>query len=99
MFDFPSGAHHIHSSLKSQVLYYSNCTQAVLKDKSGNVVASPVSVSTLLAILQQGSGGRTQTQLTEVLHLSAQQSRQGYSKLTRTLQVKQTWLTYSHNLR
>lgn len=56
---------------------------------NGNVVVSPVSVATLLSILQQGSGGNTEAQLTEVLNLKTQQSRQGYSKLTRNLKVKQ----------
>jgi len=63
--------------------------QAVLEENSGNVVASPVSVATLLSILQQGSGGNTEAQLTEVLSLTTQQSRQGYSELTRNLKVKQ----------
>jgi serine protease inhibitor len=66
-----------------------NCTQAVLKDDAGNVVISPPSVSTLLALVQQGSGGSTKTQLTEVLHLDPEQSRDGYSHLTRNLKV--TW--------
>lgn len=51
----------------------------------GNAVTSPVSVSTLLALLQQGSGGNTEAQLTQVLHLEPQQSKQGYSQLTRNL--------------
>jgi serine protease inhibitor len=63
--------------------------QVVLGENSGNVVASPVSVSTLLSILQQGSGGNTEAQLTEVLKLTTQQSREGYRKLTRNLKVKQ----------
>jgi len=62
--------------------------QMVSEEMSGNVVVSPVSVATLLSILQQGSGGNTTAQLTEVLHLTPQQSRQGYSKLTRNLRVK-----------
>ena len=63
--------------------------QVVLEDMSGNVVVSPVSVATLLSLLQQGSGGDTEAQLTDVLNLKTQQSRQGYSKLTRNLKVKQ----------
>jgi serine protease inhibitor len=62
--------------------------QMVSEEMSGNVVVSPVSVATLLSILQQGSGGSTEAQLTEVLNLTTQQSRQGYSKLTRNLMVK-----------
>lgn len=62
--------------------------QMVSEEMSGNVVVSPVSVATLLSILQQGSGGNTTAQLTEVLNLTPQQSRQGYSKLTRNLRVK-----------
>jgi serine protease inhibitor len=62
--------------------------QAVLDDNDGNVVVSAVSVSTLLSLLQQGSRGNTEAQLTEVLHLNTQQSREGYSKLTRNLKVK-----------
>ncbi|GFG31824.1 hypothetical protein Cfor_12499, partial [Coptotermes formosanus] len=59
--------------------------KAVLDDNDGNVVVSAVSVSTLLSLLQQGSRGNTEAQLTEVLHLNTQQSREGYSKLTRNL--------------
>ena len=62
--------------------------QMVSEEMSGNVVVSAVSVATLLSILQQGSGGNTTAQLTEVLNLTPQQSRQGYSKLTRNLRVK-----------
>jgi serpin B len=50
-----------------------------------NTVVSPVSVSTLLSLIQQGSGGNTEAQLTQVLHLDPQQSRQGYRQLTRNL--------------
>jgi hypothetical protein len=67
-----------------------------LNDIAGNVVISPVSVSTLLAIVQQGAGGSTESQLTEVLHLGPEQSRDGYSHLTRNLKV--TCPAYSHNL-
>jgi hypothetical protein len=63
--------------------------QVVLEEMSGNVVVSPVSVATLLSLLQQGSGGNTEAQLTEVLNLKTQQSRQGYSRLARNLKVKQ----------
>ncbi|GFG31822.1 hypothetical protein Cfor_12498, partial [Coptotermes formosanus] len=35
--------------------------------------------------ITQGSGGNTEAQLTQVLHLDAQQSKQGYSQLTRNL--------------
>jgi Serpin (serine protease inhibitor). len=63
--------------------------QEVLEEKSGNVVISPISVSVLLSLLQQGSGGDTEAQLTQTLHLDSKQSRLGYSKLTRNLKVKQ----------
>jgi len=63
--------------------------QGLLEEMSGNVVVSPVSVSTLLSLLQQGSGGNTEAQLTQVLHLDPQQSGQGYSTLTGNLKVKQ----------
>jgi serine protease inhibitor len=69
-----------------------NCTQVVFGANDKNTVISPVSVSTLLALLQQGSGGNTEVQLTQVLHLNPQQSRQGYSQLTRNLKVK-LWTT------
>jgi serine protease inhibitor len=64
-----------------------NCTQAVLDDNTGNAVVSPVSVSTLLALVQQGAGGNTLNQLTDGLYLDKEQSRQGYSQLTRNLKV------------
>jgi len=44
-------------------------------------------VSTLLALVQQGAGGNTLSQLTDVLYLGKEQSRQGYSQLTRNLKV------------
>ena len=65
-----------------------NCTQVVFGANNKNTVVSPVSVSTLLSLLQQGSGGNTKAQLTQVLHLDSQQSKQGYSQLTRNLKVK-----------
>jgi len=65
-----------------------NCTQVVFGANDKNTVVSPVSVSTLLSLIQQGSGGNTEAQLTQVLHLDPQQSRQGYRQLTRNLKVK-----------
>jgi serine protease inhibitor len=62
--------------------------QVVFRASNENSVVSPVSVSTLLAILQQGSGGSTQAQVTGVLHVDPEQSKQGYSQLTRNLKVK-----------
>jgi serine protease inhibitor len=61
----------------------------VLKEDAGNVVISPPSVSALLALVQQGSGGSTKAQLKEVLHLDPEQSRDAYSHLTINLKV--TW--------
>nr|CAD7589190.1 unnamed protein product [Timema genevievae] len=53
----------------------------------GNVIISPVSVSTLLALLNQGSHDTTRQQLESVLNLSTEESRQGYGGLVHMLEV------------
>ncbi|XP_021929958.1 alaserpin-like isoform X2 [Zootermopsis nevadensis] len=62
-----------------------NLFKAVFNNNGGNAVVSPVSVSTLLAIIQQGSGGNTLAQLTQVLYLNQEQSKETYGQLTRNL--------------
>jgi serine protease inhibitor len=59
----------------------------VLDNHEGNAVVSPVGVSTLLAIIQQGANGTTLDQLSKILYLNQEQSRQTYSQLTRNFKV------------
>jgi serine protease inhibitor len=51
------------------------------------MVVSPVSVFTLLAILQQGAMGNTLTQLTQALRSEPEVTRAINAKLTRNLKV------------
>ncbi|XP_069680033.1 serpin B4-like [Periplaneta americana] len=64
--------------------------QTVLRERMGNVLTSPVSVSTLLAMLQQGALGRTREQLSFVLHMSADRAREGYGHIVRSLKKRKT---------
>ncbi|XP_069695710.1 leukocyte elastase inhibitor-like isoform X2 [Periplaneta americana] len=52
---------------------------------SDNLVASPVSLSTVLAMVQQGAMGDTEKQLTKALYADPSENKEGYSKLTRNL--------------
>nr|CAD7454201.1 unnamed protein product [Timema tahoe] len=54
----------------------------------GNVIISPVSVSTLLALLNQGSHDTTRQQLESVLNLSTEESKQGYGGLVHSLKSR-----------
>ena len=57
-------------------------------DENGdNSVFSPVSISTLLSILQQGALGRTLQELSDVLHADAEDSRKIYGHLIYNLKV------------
>ncbi|KAJ9585041.1 hypothetical protein L9F63_020615 [Diploptera punctata] len=56
--------------------------QAVLENKTENVVVSPVSVYTLLAILQQSAGGNTQQEINNVVHAQPELTKQAYKTLT-----------------
>jgi len=62
--------------------------QAVLGGQSGNVVVSPVSVSVLLSMLQQGAMERSRDELSAVLHMSPQDAREGYGHIARSLKVR-----------
>ncbi|PSN41681.1 Alpha-1-antitrypsin-like protein CM55-SI [Blattella germanica] len=61
--------------------------RAAMKGNTKNSVISPLSVSTLLSILQQGALGNTLTQLNEALHADAAQSRKLYGRLIRSLKL------------
>ncbi|CAG9793500.1 unnamed protein product [Diatraea saccharalis] len=50
--------------------------------QQGNLVVSPFSIATLLALLQQGSLGNTQYQITVALQLTPNQAADGFRKLT-----------------
>ncbi|PSN32808.1 hypothetical protein C0J52_22968 [Blattella germanica] len=54
----------------------------VLRDQPGNVIISPVSVYTLLAILQQGASGNSSQELNTVLHAQPQETKEAYRNLT-----------------
>lgn len=56
--------------------------KSVLHSKTGNVVVSPVSVYTLLAILQQGSGGTTRQEVNNVVHAQPDATKVAYKSLT-----------------
>ncbi|CAH0402315.1 unnamed protein product [Chilo suppressalis] len=53
--------------------------------QQGNLVVSPFSIATLLALLQQGSLGSTQQQITVALQLTPNQAADGFRQLTETL--------------
>jgi serine protease inhibitor len=61
--------------------------QTVLCGQSGNVLVSPVSVSVLLSMLQQGALERSRDELSAVLHLSPNSARDGYGHIARSLRV------------
>jgi len=67
--------------------------QALVRGQAGNVLVSPVSVSILLAMLQQGSLGRSRDQLSAVLHVPPDRAREGYGHIVRSLKV----ITLHHN--
>ncbi|KAJ4451821.1 hypothetical protein ANN_03295 [Periplaneta americana] len=56
-------------------------TQAVMDGTPGNVIISPVSVSTLLALIQQGALNNSRRQLSQVLFSGPRQLKEGYRKL------------------
>jgi serine protease inhibitor len=62
-------------------------SQALVRGQVGNVLVSPVSVSILLAMLQQGSLGRSADQLNAVLHVLPGRAREGYGHIVRSLKV------------
>ncbi|PSN32807.1 hypothetical protein C0J52_22967 [Blattella germanica] len=55
---------------------------AVLENNAGNAVISPVSVYTLLAIVQQGAVGTTRTEVDNVVHAQPENTRLSYRNLT-----------------
>ncbi|PSN48953.1 hypothetical protein C0J52_11368 [Blattella germanica] len=58
-----------------------NLLKEVFDKDPGNVVVSPVSLSTLLAIVHQAAASNTRKQLTQVLHAGPQALRSGYSDI------------------
>ena len=54
----------------------------VFQSKTGNALVSPVSVYTLLAILQQGAGGTTRQEVTNVVHAEPDVTKESYRTLT-----------------
>ncbi|KDR09404.1 Serpin I2 [Zootermopsis nevadensis] len=64
--------------------------QAIVRRQAGNVLVSPVSVSILLAMLQQGSRGRSRDQLNAVLHAVPDRALEGYGHIVRSLKKQKT---------
>ena len=64
--------------------------QELFDKNPGNVIASPVSLSTLLAIVHQASAASTRQQLTQVLHAGPQALRSGYSQIIYDIKVSHT---------
>ncbi|XP_066995578.1 ipis-1 [Anabrus simplex] len=64
--------------------------KTLLKQSKGNAVIAPLSVSTLLAMLQQGAENSTKTQLENVLHTTKEESREGYGHIIRSLKMRKS---------
>lgn len=73
--------------MESTVAVVPHVSQALVRSKPGNVLVSPVSVSILLAMLQQGSLARSRDQLSSVLHVQPSRAREGYGHIVRSLKV------------
>ncbi|KAL0819137.1 hypothetical protein ABMA28_008396 [Loxostege sticticalis] len=56
--------------------------------QQGNVVVSPFSIATLLALLQQGSLGATQRQISNALQMSPSDAADGFKRLADNLQKR-----------
>ncbi|XP_069686005.1 leukocyte elastase inhibitor-like [Periplaneta americana] len=70
----------------------------VLRNNSGNVVTSPLSVSVLLAMVQQGAEGATLSQLTTVLRAAPPENLQDFSQLSHCYKLgKKKALFYFEN--
>ncbi|CAH0596282.1 unnamed protein product [Chrysodeixis includens] len=54
----------------------------------GNVVLSPFSITTLLALLQQGALGQTQEQITAALQMTSVNSASAYSKISQDIKKR-----------
>lgn len=67
-----------------------NLLKTVLNQSEGNVIISPLSISTLLAILQQGARNNSNLQLEEVLHTSQDEAREGYGNIVQSLKMRKS---------
>lgn len=56
------------------------------QDKNGNVVFSPLSIYSLLAVLQQGSNGTSRTEMDKILHAAAEITRDGLNNVTTNIE-------------
>ncbi|KAL4717063.1 hypothetical protein ACJJTC_016950 [Scirpophaga incertulas] len=65
----------------------------IMQRQQGNLVVSPFSIATLLALLHQGSLGITQQQITEALQLTPYQSADGFKRLVQNMRKRA-----SHNI-
>lgn len=62
--------------------------QSVNANQPGNVVLSPYSITSLLALLQQGALGKTQEQITNALQMTAATSAPSYAQVTGDYKVR-----------
>ncbi|KAJ9594339.1 hypothetical protein L9F63_014215, partial [Diploptera punctata] len=62
-----------------------NLAKKIFSEENKNVVTSPVSVSTLLALVLQGASGEVKKELETVLHCEAGQMREEYRKLLQNI--------------
>lgn len=63
------------------------CLQILSKEPQANIVVSPLSLATLLSILQQGAVDNSNAQLEHVLHQSKEESKESYGRIVQSLKV------------
>ena len=86
MTDIPNKVNQYHIGIfftKSIFLYF----QEIFQSEKGDVLVSPVSLYSLLAILQHGTYGTTRDNLENVLHASAPETRLAFYNLTTSIEV------------
>ena len=70
----------------------------MLRSKTGNAVVSPVSVYTLLAILQQGAGSTTREEVNNVVHAQPDITKTAYKILINRYNVSIIYIYIVHGL-
>lgn len=60
------------------------------KEPQANIVVSPLSLATLLSILQQGAVDNSNAQLEHVLHQSKEESKESYGRIVQSLKKRKT---------
>lgn len=69
--------------------------QAVSKIQPGNLIVSPTSVATILALLQQGTYGDAQNEITNSLQMPPEITAPTYKRLTIDMRV---WILKSFSI-